>query len=156
MSAARRRRGGRNLRALGSGRSRRWRARAVCFTPLVTGHLRVAAPFPVFAAGANSIVIRLIGPFEFVDRRENSADPLSNEFDSQDVEIASYHTQSAWPFHGKKRDFRCIGLQECSGAVPLHRCVQSGLWDMVSAKAGAQGGRSYLEVLDSRLRGKDG
>jgi hypothetical protein len=97
-----------------------------------TKRLRAAAPFPVFAAGANSIVIRLIGPFEFVDRRENSVDPLSNEFDSQEVEIESYHIQPPWPFHGKKRDFRCIGLQECAGAVPLHRRAQSGLWDMVS------------------------
>ena len=86
----------------------------------------MAAPFPVFAAGANSIVIRLIGPFEFVDRLENSVDPLSNEFDSQEVEIASYHTQPSWPFHGKKRDLRCIGLQECPDAVPLHRCVETG------------------------------
>jgi hypothetical protein len=77
----------------------------------------VWAPFPVFAVGANSIVIRLIGPFEFVDSRENSVDPLSNEFDSQELEIASDYTQPSWPFHGKKRDFRCIGLQECSGAV---------------------------------------
>src|ERR1700739_3276610 len=100
-------------------------------------HLPVAAPFPVLAAGANSIVIRLIGPFEFVDRRENSVDPLRNEFDSQEIEIASYHAQPSWPFHGKKRDFRCIGLQECSGAVPLHRCVQSGLWDMVRGYSGA-------------------
>src|SRR6201998_4447696 len=105
-------------------------------------HLPVAAPFPVLAAGANSIVIRLIGPFEFVDRRENSVDPLSNEFDSQEVEIASYHTPPSWPFHGKKRDFRCIGLQEWSDAVPLHRCVQSSLWDMVSICEGLRGHQS--------------
>jgi hypothetical protein len=67
----------------------------LCPEPLLREDQRlgVAAPLPVFATGANSIVIRLIGPFEFVDRRENSVDPLSNEFDSQEVEIAGYHTQ---------------------------------------------------------------
>ena len=65
----------------------------------------MAAPFPVFAAGANSIVIRLIGPFEFVDRRENSVDPLSNEFDSQEVEIASYHTQPLMAVSWQKTRF---------------------------------------------------
>jgi hypothetical protein len=36
--------------------------------------------FAIFAARANSIVIRLIWPPKFVDRRENSVDPQSNEF----------------------------------------------------------------------------
>ena len=116
----------------------------------------MATPLPVFATGANSIVIRLIGPFEFVDRRENSVDPLSNEFDSQEVEIASYHIQPSWPFHGKKRDFRCIGLQECSGAVPLHRCVQSSLWEMVRRKRGSRGRRSDLGPLIPAFAGMTG
>jgi hypothetical protein len=63
------------------------------FAAGASGAYRWLLLFPVFGAGANSIVIRLIGPFEFVDRRENSIDPLSNEFDSQQVEIKGNYTQ---------------------------------------------------------------
>jgi hypothetical protein len=47
----------------------------------------------------------LLGPLEFVDRWENSIDPLSNEFSAQAAEIMCGFIRLMWPFRCKKKRF---------------------------------------------------
>jgi hypothetical protein len=52
----------------------------------------------------------LIGPRKFVDRRQNSVVPLSNEFLLQVIENKIAYMLPSRRFHAKKYDFRCFRL----------------------------------------------
>jgi hypothetical protein len=60
--------------------------------------------FSIFARRINSITFRLIGPREFVDRRQNSIVLLSNEFFPQVIEHNNGYMLPSRPFHRKKCD----------------------------------------------------
>ena len=60
----------------------------------------------------NSIDIRLMGPLEFVDRLQNSIDPISNEFDLQATEKTTGYTGQSGHLMAKSSIFvvfRCYG-----------------------------------------------
>jgi hypothetical protein len=61
--------------------------------------------FPVSLGRTNSVVFRLIRRLEFVDPRQNSIDPLSNEFPVQGVEITSDYTRRHSTFTAKSTIF---------------------------------------------------
>jgi hypothetical protein len=60
---------------------------------------------PFFASEQNSIDIRLMGPLEFVDRLQNSIDPLNNEFYVQAAEKATSYTSPAGRLMAKSSIF---------------------------------------------------
>jgi hypothetical protein len=78
-------------------------------------HRPKVTTFSIFARRINSIVFRLIGPRKFVDRRQNSIVPLSNEFLPQVIETQNGYTLPSRRFHCKSVIF----------VVSLARSVQA-------------------------------
>jgi hypothetical protein len=62
-----------------------------------------------------SIVIPLLGPLKFVDRRKNSIDPPRNEFRIQPVDLALYFLTQTGRSGGKNAIFAVLGRLEPGG-----------------------------------------
>jgi hypothetical protein len=90
---------------------------------------------PVLARRINSIAFRLIGPREFVDRRQNSIVPLSNEFVPQVIERHSGYMLPSRRFSCESVIFVVWApLAACAGVVLSARtalCVEPTHHDTV-------------------------
>jgi hypothetical protein len=79
--------------------------------------------FSIFARRIYSVVFRLIGPREFVDRLQNSVVPLSNEFLPQVIDNDNGYMLPSRPVHCKKCDFVVFAQLATRPGVALSVCM---------------------------------